>query len=86
MRAVEEEYGVSTLLGISNVGHMMPNSGVLETVFCILAAGYNLGVAMVDPEMPHFEWMHNSVSFLMGIDEYGAGYLNHYRNAKKLSK
>ncbi len=83
MRAFEEELGVSTLLGISNVGHMMPNPGILETVFCILASGYNLGVAMVDPEMPYFEWMYNSVNFLMGIDECGAGYLKQYRSTKK---
>ncbi|MEL7608682.1 MAG: dihydropteroate synthase [Bacillota bacterium] len=83
MRAFEEELGVPTLLGVSNVGHMMPNPGVLETVLCILAAGYHLGVAMVDPEMPHFEWMLNSVNFLMGFDESGAGYLEHYRATKK---
>ena len=83
MRAFEEELGVSTLLGISNVGYMMPNPGILETVFCILAAGYNLGIAMVDPGMPYFEWMHTSVNFLTGLDEHGAGYLNHYRATRK---
>lgn len=83
MRAFEDELGVSTLLGISNVGHMMPNPGILETVLCILAAGYNLGVAMVDPQMPYFEWMHNSVNFLTGLDEHGEGYLKYYRATKK---
>ena len=85
MRAIREELDVPLLLGVSNVGHMMPKPGILETIYCILTAGYGLNVAMIDPAMPAFPWMKTVLDFYLGADPYAGQFLRLYREETKLS-
>ncbi len=79
IKAIREELGVPTLLGISNAGHMMPNPRMLDLAYFIASASWGLDVAMIDPYTPHLAWLRPAVDFLMGTDLYAKGYLDHYR-------
>lgn len=79
LKALHEELGVPTLLGISNAGHLMPRPRMLDLAFFAAAVSWGLDVAMIDPRTPLLPWMTRGLDFLTGTDPYGKAYLNHYR-------
>jgi 5-methyltetrahydrofolate--homocysteine methyltransferase len=80
IRALHEDLGVPTLLGISNAGFMMPNPRLIDLAYFTAAASWGLDVAMIDPFTPHLPWTRQAMNFLMGIDPYAKGYLDYYRS------
>lgn len=80
IKAIHEELGASTLLGISNAGFMMPNPRMLDLAYFMAAVAWGLDVAMIDPYTPHLPWLSRAMDFLLGIDPYAGQYLAHYRS------
>lgn len=79
LKALHEELGVPTLLGISNAGFMMPNPRLIDLAFLLAAVSWGLDVAMVDPFTPQLAAEIRAIDFLAGKDPYARGYLDHYR-------
>jgi 5-methyltetrahydrofolate--homocysteine methyltransferase len=79
LRALHEELGVSTLLGISNAGFMMPNPRLIDLAYFIAGVSWGLDVAMIDPFTPYLPWLAHAMDFLTGVDPYAQEYLAYYR-------
>lgn len=82
LKALHEELGVPTLLGISNAGHLMPQPRMLDLAFFAAAVSWGLDVAMIDPRTPLLPWITRGLDFLTGVDPAGRGYLNYYRGQR----
>lgn len=83
LKALHDELGVPTLLGISNAGHMMPQPRMLDLAFFAAAVSWGLDVAMIDPQTPLLPWMWRGLDFLTGADPTGKAYLNYYRAQRR---
>lgn len=82
LKALHEELGVPTLLGISNAGHLMPQPRMLDLAFFAAAVTWGLDVAMIDPRTPLLPWITRGLDFLTGVDPAGKGYLNYFRGQR----
>lgn len=82
LKALHEELGVPTLLGISNAGFMMPNARLIDMAYFIAGVSWGLDVAMIDPFTPYLPWLARAMDFLMGIDPYAQKYLAYYRASR----
>jgi 5-methyltetrahydrofolate--homocysteine methyltransferase len=82
IKAIREELGAATLLGISNAGFMMPHPRMIDLAYFMAAVAWGLNVAMIDPYTPHLPWLSRAMDFLMGTDLYAAAYLDYYRATK----
>ena len=82
LKALHEELGVPTLLGISNAGHLMPQPRMLDLAFFAAAVSWGLDVAMIDPRTPLLPWITRGLDFLTGVDPAGRGYLSYYRGQR----
>ncbi len=82
IRAIHEELGVPTLLGISNAGYMMPNPRLIDLAYFVAGAAWGLNAAMIDPCTPVLQWLSPAMDFLLGNDPGARGYLGQYRAAK----
>jgi len=83
LKALRDELGVPTLLGISNAGHLMPQPRMLDLAFFAAAVSWGLDVAMIDPKTPLLPWMTRGLDFLIGSDPTGKAYLNYYRAQRR---
>ncbi len=81
IRAIHEELGVPTLLGVSNAGFMMPNPRFIDLAYFIASVAWGLNVAMIDPRTPLLQWLSPAMDFLLGTDPGARGYLGTYRAA-----
>jgi 5-methyltetrahydrofolate--homocysteine methyltransferase len=79
LKAIHDELGVPTLLGISNAGFMMPNPRMIDLAYFVASVSWGLDVAMIDPFTPYLPWLTRTMDFLMGIDPYAEAYLAYYR-------
>jgi 5-methyltetrahydrofolate--homocysteine methyltransferase len=79
VKALHEELGVPTLLGVSNAGFMMPEPRLIDMTYFIASVSWGLDVAMIDPFTPYLPWLAHATDFLMGVDPYAEGYLAYYR-------
>jgi len=86
LKALHEELGVPTLLGISNAGHLMPQPRMLDLAFFAAAVSWGLDVAMIDPRTPLLPWITRGLDFLTGADPSGKGYLNYYRGQRTVGR
>lgn len=86
LRALHDELGVPTLLGISNAGHLMPQPRMLDLAFFAAAVSWGLDVAMIDPFTPLLAWMARGLDFLTGVDPYGKLYLSYYREQRRAQR
>lgn len=84
IRAVHEELGAPTLLGISNAGVMMPEPELLALAYLMAATANGLDVAMVSPATPMIDGLVAAMDFLTGTDPYGRRYLDWYRKSRGL--
>jgi 5-methyltetrahydrofolate--homocysteine methyltransferase len=82
LKAIHDELGVPTLLGVSNAGFMMPNPRLIDLTYFIAAVSWGLDVAMIDPFTPDLPRFTRISDFLTGIDPYAEAYLAHYRANK----
>ncbi len=79
LRAVHDELGMSTLLGIGNAGFGMPDPTRLDLLYLAMAASYGLDAALVDYRTEHLALYAHGIDFLTGRDGYGQGYLDFVR-------
>jgi 5-methyltetrahydrofolate--homocysteine methyltransferase len=79
IKALHEELGVATLLGISNAGYMLPHPRKINLCYFIASVSWGLDVAMIDPFTPYLPWFARTMDFLMGVDPYAQEYLAYYR-------
>jgi 5-methyltetrahydrofolate--homocysteine methyltransferase len=79
IKAFREVLGVSSLLGVSNAGFMMPNPRVIDLTFYISAVAWGLDVAMIDPKTPNLELIKKTSDLLMERDSYAKQYLKYCR-------
>ena len=79
LAALHRELHVPTLLGISNAGFLMPDSGIIDLAYFLAAVSWGLDVAMIDPRTPLFAHGHRAIDFLAGKDPYAKRFLEHYR-------
>ena len=75
---------VTTLLGSSNAGYMMPNPLMIDTVYFIAAVSRGLDVAMISPYTPNIEWFAATIDFLMGTDTFASQFLELHRRNKDI--
>jgi 5-methyltetrahydrofolate--homocysteine methyltransferase len=80
--ALIDEFGCSTLLGIGNAGHGMPNPLYIDLSFLLAAIPWGLNAALVHSETPGLIDAVMAADFLADRDTYGEKYIAHYRKDK----
>jgi 5-methyltetrahydrofolate--homocysteine methyltransferase len=83
LKAVHDELGMSTTLGIGNAGFGMPDQTRLDMLYLAIGSAWGLDSALVDYHTDHLELYTKGADFLTGRDPYGLNYINHYRRNKK---
>jgi 5-methyltetrahydrofolate--homocysteine methyltransferase len=86
LRAMQEEYGVATVLGIGNAGHGMPTPVWIDLAYLLAAIPWGLNMALVDPQTPGIMKSVLAADFLVNNDEYGKKYIADYRETKRKAK
>lgn len=81
LKAVHEELGMSTLLGIGNAGFGMPDQTRLDLLYLAMAASWGLDAALVDYHTEHLALYTPGIDFLTGRDAFGQNYLSFMRSA-----
>jgi 5-methyltetrahydrofolate--homocysteine methyltransferase len=82
LRALIDEYGCSTMLGIGNSGHGMPTPLWIDLSFLLAAIPWGLNAALVHPETPGLVNSVLAADFLAHRDPVGEHYIAHYRKNK----
>lgn len=85
VRALRDELGVTTLLGIGNAGFGMPERTYIDLAYLLAAVPHGLDAALVDPATPGLIEGVRAIDFLAGIDPYGKRYIEQYRAKKRTS-
>jgi 5-methyltetrahydrofolate--homocysteine methyltransferase len=84
LRALHEELGVATILGIGNAGFGMPDQTRIDLAYLIAAVPWGLDAALVDPATPGLVESVRAVDFLTGNDLYGMRYIERFRARKRV--
>jgi 5-methyltetrahydrofolate--homocysteine methyltransferase len=79
LKAVHQELGMSTILGIGNAGFGMPDQTKLDMMYLSIAASWGLDAALVDFHTEHLQIFSRAVDFLTARDLYGVNYIALYR-------
>jgi 5-methyltetrahydrofolate--homocysteine methyltransferase len=82
LRALHNELGVATILGIGNAGFGMPDQTRIDLAYLIASVPWGLDAALVDPATPGLVEATRAIDFLTGNDLYGKRYIQHYRAQK----
>lgn len=85
LKILQEELGVSTILGIGNAGFGMPDQTVLDLAFLIGAIPCGLHSAIVNPDTQGLVKTVRAMDFLMNRDLGGKRYINWWRSLRKTS-
>jgi 5-methyltetrahydrofolate--homocysteine methyltransferase len=81
LKAVHEELGMSTLLGIGNAGFGMPFQTRLDMLYLAIGVSWGLDAALVDYRTENLVYYARGADFLTGRDLYGQSYIELYRDA-----
>ena len=76
IRAVKEDLGVKTILGVSNVSHGLPLRPYLTTAFLIMAMEAGLDAALVTPKQEDLVLFTKAADVLTGRDKNAVKYIN----------
>jgi hypothetical protein len=79
LRALHDELGVATILGIGNAGFGMPEQTRIDLAYLVAAVPWGLDAALVDPGTPGLVYGVRAIDFLTERDAWGERYLAHYR-------
>lgn len=79
LKAVHEELGMSTILGIGNAGFGMPQQTRLDLLYLAIAASWGLDSALVDYRTENLVYYARGVDFLTGRDRFGQTYIGLHR-------
>lgn len=77
--AIREEFDLNMTLGASNTSFGMPARHTLGSTFLAMAAGAGLTSAIMDARSPECVTAVRGSDVLLGKDEYGLTWINHYR-------
>jgi 5-methyltetrahydrofolate--homocysteine methyltransferase len=78
-QAIIDEFGCSTMLGIGNSGHGMPNPLWIDLSFLLAAIPWGLNAALVHPDTPGLVDAVLAADFLSNRDPVGEYYIANYR-------
>jgi hypothetical protein len=81
LKAVHEELGMSTLLGIGNAGFGMPFQTRLDMLYLPIGASWGLDAALVDYRTENLVYYARGADFLTGRDPCGQSCIELYRDA-----
>lgn len=83
LRKIRAEFGVSTMLGVTNPGFGMPGHGVISQAYIIAAIASGLDLILAghdDPFMPMLVASKLAMDFLTARDPYGRDLIAAHRN------
>ncbi|WP_346663588.1 homocysteine S-methyltransferase family protein [uncultured Merdimonas sp.] len=81
LRGVKEQYGVATVLGVSNVSFGLPARAALNAGFYIMAMQAGLDAGIINPMSDDMMRAYHSFRALTGQDPNFASYIKAYGNA-----
>jgi 5-methyltetrahydrofolate--homocysteine methyltransferase len=83
LKAVHEEFGMTTILGIGNAGFGMPDQTRLDMLYLAIGASWGLDSALVDYHTENLELYARGTDFLTGRDLYGEAYISLHRRQQE---
>lgn len=84
LRAVRDELGLATVLGVSNISFGLPNRPVLSTTFFAMALEAGLAAAIVNPKEERMMDAFRAAMVLLGKDERAEEFIAVYGGAQAL--
>lgn len=82
LRAVREEYGVCTVLGVSNISFGLPYRPAVNSNFYTMAMQNGLSAGIINPMSEDMMRSYYSYCALMNYDENCEAYISRYSNQK----
>jgi 5-methyltetrahydrofolate--homocysteine methyltransferase len=83
MKMVKEKYGLTTVLGVSNVSFGLPRRDILNKSFLSICLNEGLDMAIVNPSLKSIHETYDALKVLKGIDKYSMLYVKKYRSEDK---
>lgn len=71
--------GLATMLGIGNAGFGMPDQTVIDLAYLVAVVPWGLDAALVNPATAGLFETVKAIDFLVGNDEFGMDYIQHFR-------
>lgn len=84
LRSIKTLQGVKTTCGLSNISFGLPNRGLLNSTFLIMALLYGLDSAIVDPTDKRIISAIKATEALLSKDEYCLRYITAFRERRIL--
>ena len=78
LRRVREEFGVRTVLGVSNISFGLPRRPIVNSYFYAMAMQNGLTAGIINPSSEDMMKAYRSYNALMGYDENCTKYINTY--------
>ncbi len=82
IEAIRSEFDLNMTLGASNTSFGMPGRHTLNAAFLAMAAGFGLTSAIMDARSTECVAAVRGSDVLLAKDEYGMGWIGHYRAPK----
>lgn len=86
LRAFHDQLNVTTILGIGNAEHGMPEPTVIDLAYLVSAIPWGLDAALINPATRGLVETVRATDFLCGGDPWGRRYIQDYRHRKAHSK
>lgn len=81
LRKVKEEFGLGTVLGISNVSHGLPARAILNSTFLAMAWASGLDLPILNPFDERIMEVNRAAAVIMNRDFHCLAYIKQYRNS-----
>ena len=78
LKRVREEFGVRTVLGVSNISFGLPRRPIVNSYFYAMAMQNGLTAGIINPSSEDMMKAYRSYNALMGFDENCTNYINTY--------
>ena len=78
LKRVREEFGVRTVLGVSNISFGLPRRPILNSYFYAMAMQNGLTAGIINPSSEDMMKAYRSYNALMGFDENCTNYISTY--------
>ena len=86
VRRVKAEFGVKTLLGVSNISFGLPDREKINVSFLTMAMYAGLDLPIINPNNPAMMGAVRAFNVLSGKDEHSAEYIAHHGGAEAAPK
>ena len=81
LKRVREEFGVRTVLGVSNISFGLPRRPIVNSYFYAMAMQNGLTAGIINPSSEDMMKAYRSYNALMGFDENCTNYISTYAGA-----